>query len=90
MLRRRRATSFATAIAAIASLVSGRPLCADVVTDGSLGPASTLGGPNFHVGASLGRQVGGNLFHSFSRMDVAAGESLTFDGPASVARVLAA
>lgn len=60
-----------------------------VQTDGSVGPARSLAGPNYLVPASLGQQRGGNLFHSFGRLDLAAGESATFSGPSSVTNVLA-
>ncbi|CAK0782247.1 hypothetical protein CCP4SC76_8230007 [Gammaproteobacteria bacterium] len=33
---------------------------AAVVTDGTLGPKGPLAGPNYAIGAELGRQVGGN------------------------------
>ena len=61
---------------------------AQVVLDGTLGPAGPLAGPNYDIGAELGRQVGGNLFHSFGQFDVGTGESATFSGPASVSNVI--
>src|SRR5687768_10159265 len=60
----------------------------EVVTDGTLGTSATLSGV-FEVPASLGTQAGGNLFHSFSRFNLATGESATFSGPAQTTRVLA-
>ncbi len=72
-----------TSIAAVAPLVR-----AAVSTDGSVGPARSLSGPNFAVTPNLGRQVGGNLFHSFRQLDLAKGETATFTGPPSVQRVL--
>ena len=51
---------------------------AEVTLDGSLGPAGSLPGPDFAITADLGEQVGGNLFHSFSTLNVNAGEILTF------------
>ncbi len=62
---------------------------AQIATDGTTGPAVSIGGPNYSITAGLGTQRGSNLFHSFSRFNVAAGESATFNGPTSVARVLA-
>src|SRR3954447_3431428 len=59
-----------------------------ITVDGRLSPAQTLPGPNYAIGADLGRQVGGNLFHSFGRFGLSAGESATFSGPASVANVI--
>jgi filamentous hemagglutinin family protein len=60
------------------------PLNAQIVTDGSLtgGKPQTLTGPNFRIGADLGRKVGGNLFHSFQDFNVGAGESALFTAPA--------
>lgn len=60
-----------------------------VATDGSLGRARTLSGPNFTIGAGLGQQRGGNLFHSFSALNLDRGESATFIGPTSIRTVFA-
>src|SRR4051794_11409202 len=60
-----------------------------VATDGSLGPAGSLSGPNYSIPASLGQQHGANLFHSFGTFDLDSGETATFSGPSSVANVLA-
>ena len=46
--------------------------------DGRLSPARTLAGPNYTIDATLGRQVGGNLFHSFGKFGLATGEGATF------------
>ena len=62
---------------------------AQVSMDGTLGRAGPLSGPAFQVTPDLGRQVGGNLFHSFSKLNLVAGESATFSGPATVQNVLA-
>jgi filamentous hemagglutinin family protein len=56
--------------------------------DGSLGRSGPLTGPNFQITATLGRQVGANLFHSFSEFNLKASESATFSGPVSVANIL--
>jgi filamentous hemagglutinin family protein len=63
-------------------------VAAEVVFDGSLGPALSLPGPDFAVEASLGQQQGGNLFHSFERFNLFAGEIATFSGPDSVNNVI--
>ena len=39
---------------------------AQVVVDNSFGNAGALNGPNFKIPDTLGKTVGGNLFHSFS------------------------
>ncbi|MEA3187085.1 MAG: hypothetical protein QOD99_915 [Chthoniobacter sp.] len=70
-------------------LCSASALHAGIVADGSLGPGSSLSGPNFSIPASLGKKAGPNLFHSFSTFNIAMGESATFSGPADVQNVLA-
>ncbi len=59
-----------------------------VVTDGTVGPARTLAGPNFDVTPDLGQTRGGNLFHSFGAFHVPARGSATFTGPATIANTL--
>ena len=62
---------------------------AQIVRDGSIGPAGgALTGPSFSIPASLGQQVGGNLFHSFSQFNIGTNQSATFSGPGSVANVI--
>ena len=51
---------------------------AQMVTDGSLGPARNLQGPDFVISNDLGTQVGSNLFHSFTDFNINSGESATF------------
>ena len=81
---RRRSAAIAAAL-----LVAAPPAAqGEIVADGTLGARASLAGPNFAVTADLGRQVGANLFHSFSRFNIATGESATFSGPASVANIL--
>src|SRR5688572_29189882 len=71
------------------TLIASGALAGTVVHDGSLGPGKTLQGPNYTILPGDGRQVGGNLFHSFSKLNLAAGESAIFTGPTSVHNVLA-
>src|SRR5205807_4664744 len=59
-----------------------------VTLDGSFGHSGPLPGPNFMIPASLGRQVGGNLFQSFSQFDLTSTQSATFTGPANVQNIL--
>lgn len=54
------------------------PSKADVVTDGTVGPAKTLQGPDYTIPEQLGTIKGANLFHSFERFSVYQGESATF------------
>jgi len=57
---------------------------AEITTDGSLGAAKALSGPEYQINADLGKQTGANLFHSFGKFNINTGESATFSGPASV------
>jgi filamentous hemagglutinin family protein len=59
-----------------------------ITVDGRLSPAQTLPGPNYAIGANLGRQVRGNLFHSFGAFGLTPGETATFSGPGTVRNVI--
>lgn len=61
---------------------------AQISTDGSLGAAEQLNGPNFTIPAGLGQQAGNNLFHSFGQFNLQDGQSATFQGPASIANIV--
>ncbi|MDM8558052.1 filamentous hemagglutinin N-terminal domain-containing protein [Candidatus Parabeggiatoa sp. HSG14] len=64
------------------------PLHAQIMTDGTLGTHGTLNGPNYAIGAELGQQHGGNLFHSFETFNINTNESATFSGPNSVSNII--
>jgi filamentous hemagglutinin family protein len=76
-------------IVLVAMLPARRSNAGQVVTDGTVGAASTLSGPNFAIPASLGRQVGPNLFHSFSTFNLAKGDIATFTASAATKAILA-
>ncbi|WP_419661970.1 filamentous hemagglutinin N-terminal domain-containing protein [Desulfosarcina variabilis] len=57
---------------------------AEVSTDGSLGPAIDLTGPDYAVTSDLGQIHGSNLFHSFQEFSIQSGESATFSGPVGI------
>ncbi|HTZ37187.1 MAG TPA: filamentous hemagglutinin N-terminal domain-containing protein, partial [Stellaceae bacterium] len=59
-----------------------------ITIDGTLSPAQVLVGPNYSIGANLGKRVGQNLFQSFGLFELAPGESATFKGPAVVQNVI--
>jgi filamentous hemagglutinin family protein len=82
---RRLARALAGAALAALALPSG----AQVVFDGTLGSAGPLTGPEFIVPVERGRQLGGNLFHSFSAFSIAQGQSAVFTGPTTVQNILA-
>ncbi|BAP57673.1 hypothetical protein THII_3376 [Thioploca ingrica] len=61
---------------------------AEVILDGSWGSHDSLTGPQFDIRAELGNQVGHNLFHSFERFNLNAGEIATFSGPNDLENVI--
>jgi len=61
---------------------------AEVILDGSLGRNGALPGPNYLIGADLGQQHGGNLFHSFQDFNLNRFESATFSGPNSINNII--
>jgi filamentous hemagglutinin family protein len=61
---------------------------AQITTDGTFGSGAKLPGPNYLIGADLGRQMGGNLFHSFQDFNLSSHESATFSGLNSVQNVI--
>jgi len=71
-------------------LAIGAPIAAhgQIATDGSLGPATVFSGPNFAIPSDLGRRAGNNLFHSFDRFSLSAGEVATFSGPDLIRNVI--
>lgn len=69
-------------------LAAAAPLRADIAFDASV-PGAALNGPDYDIPAAAGVASGANLFHSFERFGLAAGESATFSGPAGIAHVLA-
>ncbi len=70
------------------SLPMSVPLHAQIVTDGTLGPAMTLSGPNMVIPQDLGTLAGQNLFHSFRTFGIPMGESATFTGADGIANVI--
>jgi filamentous hemagglutinin family protein len=65
------------------------PAQAQVATDGTLGAATNLAGPQFQITEDLGRRVGDNLFHSFRQFDIGAGQGATFLGAPNLLNVIA-
>jgi filamentous hemagglutinin family protein len=61
---------------------------AEITTDGSLGSRANLPGTDYLIGADLGRQMGGNLFHSFKDFNLNSLESATFSGPNNVSNII--
>lgn len=59
-----------------------------ISTDGSLGAAGALAGPNYAIGSALGQIRGGNLFHSFAQFNLSQGDIATFSGPAAITNII--
>ncbi|HVH73798.1 MAG TPA: filamentous hemagglutinin N-terminal domain-containing protein [Stellaceae bacterium] len=74
------APKLVAALAFLAALLPRPASAQSITTDGTVGPAQTLVGPKYIIPSSLGKQVGGNLFQSFSKFGLLAGESATFTG----------
>jgi filamentous hemagglutinin family protein len=68
--------------ACVLAALAPPPASAQHITiDGRLSPPQTLVGPNYTIGANLGKQVGSNLFHSFGQFSLSNApvpESATF------------
>jgi filamentous hemagglutinin family protein len=47
-----------------------------------------LTGPTYAITANLGKQVGGNLFHSFGKFGLVNGETAAFSGAATTTNVI--
>ena len=60
----------------------------NITLDGSLGPQQTLTGPIYLIRQADGRRVGGNLFHSFGRFNLDAGEAALFDSGPNIRHIL--
>jgi len=74
-------------ILTIPILISSLSTNAEVTLDGSLGRSGALSGPDYLIGA-LGRQMGGNLFHSFQDFNLQSYEKAIFSGPNSVSNII--
>jgi filamentous hemagglutinin family protein len=75
--------------ALLAGLLPGAAAAQHITIAGGPGGARALAGPNYLIGANLGKQVGGNLFDSFSSFNLAAGQRATFTGPTTVDNIIA-
>lgn len=62
---------------------------AGIATDGSMGPAQVLEGPQYEVGEELGSRIGNNLYHSFITFNINPGEQVVFSGDPSIDIVVA-
>ncbi len=63
-------------------------LFAEISTDGTVGAAQTLNGPDYAIPETLGTIRGSNLFHSFDKFSIKREESATFTGSDSIKNVI--
>jgi len=61
---------------------------AEVIPDGSLGPADALQGPDYAINQNLGHTAGNNLFHSFEAFNINNGERATFYSAPSIENII--
>jgi len=64
-------------------------LSAQIITDGSMGAAMNLSGPNFQIPETLGTRAGANLFHSFQTFNLSQGQRATFTGETGIQNLVA-
>jgi filamentous hemagglutinin family protein len=69
-------------------LINNLSTNAAVTLDGTLGRGGALPGPDYLIGADLGRQHSGNLFHSFQDFNLNRFESATFSGPNNISNII--
>lgn len=71
------------------TLFSQLAVAQNITIDGTLSPARTLIGPDYPIRQEDGRVVGSNLFHSFGRFNLSAGETARFFSDGSIRNILA-
>lgn len=74
-------------VAVIAALY-GNMIQAQIVTDGTMGSATTLNGPDYIIQQDLGTLSGSNLFHSFQQFHLLQNESAVFRGANDITNVI--
>jgi filamentous hemagglutinin family protein len=82
--------SLVLAAACLVAAVSGVAPAQNISIDGRFSQAKTLSavGGNYPITPDLGKQVGGNLFHSFGKFGLDATEKATFSGPSGTQNVI--
>ncbi|MBF0377887.1 MAG: filamentous hemagglutinin N-terminal domain-containing protein [Desulfamplus sp.] len=80
--------SFLYLIVILFFLTSPTLLYADISTDGTVGAAQTLTGPDYTIPETLGTIKGDNLFHSFEKFSIKTEESATFTGSDSIKNII--
>ena len=82
--------SLALVAACLFAAVPGVVRAQNISIDGRFSQAKTLNavGGNYPITPDLGKQVGGNLFHSFGKFGLDATEKATFSGPSGTQNVI--
>jgi len=80
--------TFAKCLLILTLSASSNLVHAEISTDGTMGTATSLNGPNFTISEQLGKLAGDNLFHSFNTFNIHSGETATFTGNASIKNVI--
>jgi filamentous hemagglutinin family protein len=73
---------------ALIAFSSNCVLAQNITLDGSLGPAGTLTGPKYFIPQAVGQTVGSNLFHSFGKFNLDAGERADFYSAPGIRNIL--
>jgi filamentous hemagglutinin family protein len=63
-------------------------LKAQISTDGTLGSAINLPGPDYQISSDLGYQLGNHLYHSFQEFNLQSHERATFSGQNTIENVI--
>ena len=78
------------AVAVLALTAVGHLQAQSVVLDATLGNGASLGnGPTYSIAEAMGRRIGSNLFHSFSRFSLLGGETADFTTAGAIRNILA-
>ena len=81
--------SVASSLAVAVAIATGNcALSQNITLDGSLGAAETLSGPDYLIPQAVGQTVDSNLFHSFEKFSIDAGESAGFQSAANIRNIL--
>lgn len=78
LFRPLRRSLLSRAVAAASLVMASNAAVAQITTDGTVGAAQALVGPNFVIPENLGTLTGTNLFHSFWNFNINTGETATF------------
>ncbi len=77
-------------LAALVLTAVGAVQAQNVVLDPTLGNPTSLGnGPTYSITEAMGRTIGNNLFHSFSRFSLLGGETAEFTTASAIQNILA-